>query len=269
VSDPNGNVFAQGDIPANIPGNPVQSFSFQVTVSHVPAQIYQIPANVKTVTLTIGGNDAGFVSVVKQCIDAAKLIFGYRGFGCSKDVGLALDTIRRIGALSGVYRTPAITPEGLPIHKIAEVLAAIHQQAPGTHIYLAGYPYIFGSSLSTFQYASHAPSRYSCTLAFAPVGPLNVRVEVDYADAQFLNNMADVLDGALRYGVSQAAKAGVPATYVEVRSSFSGHGLCDTGTSWIQTVLLNPDNSPKSGSFHPLAAGQQAYETAFAGALTS
>jgi hypothetical protein len=234
----------------------------------VPAQISEIPANVKTVTLTIGGNDAGFSSVVKKCLNAAILIFGMHGFGCSKNVGLALDTIHRIGALSGVYRTSATTPEGYTIHKIADVLADIHQQAPGAHIYIAGYPHLFGSLQSTFQYASHAPSRYSCTLSFGVVGPLKVRVEIDYADAQFLNNMADVLDGALRYGVSQAAKAGVPATYVDVRSPFTGHGLCDTGTPWIQTLLLNPDNSPMSGSFHPLAVGQQAYETAFAGALT-
>lgn len=173
----------------------------------VPAQISEIPVDAKTVTLTIGGNDAGFGDMVKKCINATVLLGGLHGFGCSKNVQLALDTIRRIGALSGVYHTPATTPEGHPIRKIADVLAAIHQQAPGAHIYLAGYPHLFGSSVSTFQHASNAPSKYSCTLAFGTAGPFSVRVEIDYADAQFLNNMADILDGALRYGISQAAKA--------------------------------------------------------------
>lgn len=192
---------------------------------------------------------------------------GLHGFGCDRNVQLALNTIRRIGALSGVYHTPATTPEGYPIRKITDVLAAIHKQAPAARIYLAGYPHLFGSSPSTFRHAGYAPSRYACTLAFGTVGSLSVRVEIDYADAQFLNNMADTLDGALRYGVSQAVKAGVPATYVEVRGIFTEHGLCDAGTPWIQTLLLNPDNSSMSGSFHPLAAGQQAYETAFARVL--
>ena len=52
VTDPNGDIVAQGDIPPNLPGPPVQSFSFQVTVA-APS-----PVGVYTVSGVCDGFDA-------------------------------------------------------------------------------------------------------------------------------------------------------------------------------------------------------------------
>ncbi len=202
--------------------------------------------NVRTVTLTIGGNDIGFVPVVKACLDQRTDCYKAK----ERVVGA------RINALAG--KGSAATPDSRPIHAMTALLAAIHREAPNAHIFVAGYPRLFGSNSKyyTLLKGHNVPGTRVCYLPTSPLAhlaPLFVR----YDDAQWFNRVADRLNGTLARAVAKARHNGVTATFVSVRAAFTTHGDCDSGPSW-----LTPVNAIGLGSsgLHPNANGQQAYE---------
>jgi len=202
--------------------------------------------NVRTVTLTIGGNDVGFAPVVKACLNQRT--------DCYKAQESAV--YARINALAGKGR--ATTPEGRPIHALTALLVAIHREAPNAHIFVVGYPRLFGSNPKYYpkqRYLRDGTTSRVCSLP-SYVGPLYLR----YDDAQWFNQMADRINSVL---ASAVAKAGVPATFVSVRAAFTTHGDCDSGPSWFTPIkvdvsLLNIDIG--NSALHPNRAGQRAYE---------
>ena len=214
------------------------------------AQDKALTATTNVVTFTIGGNDVGFASVLRQCVNVP--LANPVGYGCSKNKKLAAELKSRIAALEGTGT--AMTPDNTPIIPILTLLKQIHSKAPLASIFVAGYPHLFGSSTKFFQASNNAPSNYVCA-----VGSFGT---VDYADAQWLNSQADALDAAITATIAQAQAADIPVTYVSaVPGDFSTHGLCDSNPAWIHG--LAPGDP---GSFHPTPTGQSdGYETAFSG----
>lgn len=200
-------------------------------------------SNVRTVTLTIGGNDIGFVPVIAACADQTK--------DCYKSQEGKVSA--RLAALAG---KGSATINGRPIHTIATLLADIHAVAPNAHIYLAGYPRQFGTSAEyyTVLKGHGQPGARVCFLNSSGASPF-----VRYDDAQWFDKTADALNGVLANAVNTARSKGVPATFVSVRAAFTTHGDCDSGQSW-----LTPFTLPSYGTIlHPATTGQQAYEKDF------
>jgi hypothetical protein len=221
-----------------------------------PAQISSIPVHAKTVTLTIGGNDAGFASVLESCV-SAKVgpinVFPrfFESFnGCHDNATLNATVTKRLQALAG--RATAKTPYGTPIVAISELLSRIHRQAPQAHLYVVGYPVLFGSTTRSCHVGDvkvvHVPL----------VGDVKARLTVSAADTSWLNDVAGRLNTVLR----EAADAGSAATFVDASTQFAGHRLCDSATSWIAPVKGHADLGSRTsglnpGSIHPTAAGQR------------
>jgi hypothetical protein len=228
-----------------------------------PAQFNSLNSATTTVTLTIGGNDAGFAQVLTSCVFGRLSIFKVFGHaGCSNDKSLNNTVKARLNALDGLVNTAS--PDGTDLKSLSAVLLAAHQKAPNAKIYLAGYPQLFG-------YFTHE----------CGVGDLNPQggvlipdgfqqagaAKITGYDAAWINGLAVQLNGVIKRAVTRAVAQGVPATFVDVDSFFHGHRLCDTGKSWISPLLgIQDDNSGKivgRGSFHPTKEGQKAYEAAF------
>ncbi|MET0694251.1 MAG: SGNH/GDSL hydrolase family protein [Propionibacteriaceae bacterium] len=214
-------------------------------------QLAALTKRTKAVSLTIGGNDAGFVDSVKACLQLGPT----GGFGCSQSAPLNAAINARIAGLAGLASVP--DGQGNLITPISTVLADIHQRAPQAKIYLAGYPDLFGSEASTFSADPSAPSGSSCVLNAA------VGARIDYADVQWFNANTQKLNAVFQSAVQQARTSGIRATYVSP-STFNGHGLCDAKTSWIQPLLLTADGTLSPESLHPTPAGQRrGYARAF------
>lgn len=158
----------------------------------------QLPAqpntDIKTITVTIGGNDVGTFTVLPDCM-------GLDGVpGCS-DAAKAVFT----DALKKVL--PA---------KMALVLAKIHAAYPNARIYVGSYMELFGTR------------KTDCT-----VGELNGQsFSVTYADKVWLNTMARKLNATIKEAVHRADNA-MRVTYVNVAHIFNGHGLCDSAQPWV------------------------------------
>jgi hypothetical protein len=195
-------------------------------------------SNVRTVTLTIGGNDIGFVPVISACLDQTK--------DCYKSWERKVDTW--LAALAG--KASAKTSDGRPIHAIATLLVDIHTEAPDARIFLAGYPRPFGTNAK--YYSVHKGTR----VCYIP-SDIKFSKYVRYDDAQWFDQTADTLNGVLANAVAKARSKGVPVTFVSVRAAFTTHGDCDSGSSWL--TPYNPLAGVKA-TLHPTAAGQEAYE---------
>ena len=245
-------------VPVTAAGTPVEGCPF----GDSPA----VGSATRTITLTIGGNDTGFVPVVTDCVFASGLHLNHGtdfhdGRGCATRPSVTIPAYTRLLELAGLHpNTVELAPAVHPatIHSIASVLAAIHALAPNGHVYLAGYPQLFQDA-----------GRGDCTvgsLTYLPTGT-SVALKIAPSDALFLDDAAATLD---TIEAAAAARAGSWATYVDVQQRFAGHGIC-TSSPW-----LNPISGTLSAALiattaqeglHPSAAGQfSGYQAAFTAA---
>ena len=212
-------------------------------------QLAALTSSTRTVTITIGGNDAGFAQVLEACIAVRGLTDGR---GCSTNPALTGAVDASLAALAG--RSTGSTP----IIPITQVLAQIHARSPRAHVYLAAYPELFGGRARDFARDASAPSGRACV-----VNPL-AGASFDRADTQWLNRNTRRLNGVLARSVrdAKAADSSLRATFVRV-PAFEGHGLCDAKQSWINPLVLAPPTSPAAPpavdpvSFHPTPKGQK------------
>lgn len=176
------------------------------TADVLSQQVAALQPDTTLVTMTIGGNDVGFVPVLTEC--AKPSWWG----NCDK----AID-----GALS-------IATGQLP-GRLANLYSQIRQRSPQATVVVAGYPHIFNGqdcSILTF-FSAKEMSR--------------------------LNAAGDQLNSVIRQATVAAGMR-----YVDPVASFAGHAVCDS-SEWINGLSW-----PIVESFHPNAAGHQAYAAVFA-----
>ena len=160
-------------------------------------QLAALGASTRTVTLTVGGNDAGFSQLA--CLQT----------GCDLDQ-LTAAAQTALAALAGAV--PSDTVVSLPA-----ILAAIHARAPHAKIFITGYPELFGTRSKIFG------TRAGCPVS-AP-------------GRAAVNSLVGSLNTVIRGSAAAARAAGLDVTYVSVARAFDGHGLCDARLSFISTEL--------------------------------
>jgi len=158
----------------------------------ISSQVSALSISTTLVSITIGGNDAGFASVMETCV-----------------------LLPTSSCLSAVSTAEKFVTTQLPA-RLEATLQAIRSHAPYAKIVVLGYPDLYDLSKSS-----------SC-------------IGLSTSDRTALNGGANDLDSA-NYD-----------TYVDVRSQFAGHELCDSA-SWLNSV----DIFAISSSYHPTAAGQE------------
>ena len=178
------------------------------------------------VTMTIGGNDAGFASALQICI-LNNLLDDLNGVP-----GIVLSWLG-LGQIDCVNRQSFLDWVNTDIGQAGKNAQSTYQDLMNqtsktdTSIIIADYPHLFPDSLS----------EQSCPGLLFILTP---------KDQTFFNQEADILDTNLH---NAATAAGV--NFVDVRPYFSGHGVCSSGGSWINGFTV-----PKKYSFHPNASGQ-------------
>jgi hypothetical protein len=223
-------------------------------------QLNQLTSATRLVTLSIGGDDVGFPQVMASCVDAGFLYHG--GFGCAqRDEPLAAEAIGWLqnGRQPGTYTLPGIgaetgqpvkTTNNAPLPSLEQLYERVASLAPNARIFVVGYPSLFESGFAT-------PG--NCEVAH----PL---VEVSGDDIGWLNANGNTIDGIIRDAAADAeAHTGRSITFVDPRASFASHGLCDSGSAYINELLLTKKKKKigsKQESFHPNTAGQDALFTA-------
>ena len=215
-----------------------------------PPQITQsgVDRSADLVTMTIGGNDAGFSDTLKACIeqklkaDAINAAIGPVGrwLGLGQDPSCAhSDTFvssvnTRIDNVFWPVKSTELT-----------LLSAV--DPVNTSVIVAGYPHLF-------------PASHSAQDCFQ-LGPF-----LTNDDQDFMNTAGDRLIGVLQ---EAAGEAGV--NFVDVRAAFAGHEICGDDGSYLNGISIASGSGgaciwslagvciipglPIIGSFHPNAAG--------------
>lgn len=210
----------------------------------------QVPAaaGATEVTLTIGGNDAGFTTAMTWCtaitvVRSGGQVIKVKGSGCA--TSKTLNSIVTSG-MSGLSA------------RVTKDLQAIAAVAPRARIRVAGYPRLFGSFAN------------SCEVASAVTGSDTTTLSVSRSDADWLNAKAVQVNAQVSDGVSAAQQAGVNASFLPVDAAFAGHRLCDSKASYINGVVGGSATvTDLSASFHLNAAGEAAYAAAYSAAQQS
>jgi len=193
------------------------------TATVLAQQVPYVPGGARQITVTVGGNDFGFVSLAIGCAG------GLSTPACAKAQQAA-----EAGQLT------------LPVNLTA-VITALHAQAPAAHIYVTGYPLLFQP-----QMTSSGPS--------CPLLPSYDATALAAAD-QITATLNSVIKGVVyRFDSTGSVVTYVAVTGGD---AFGGHGLCDGAASYIFPPTFAPVTSvPMPSSLHPTPAGQMAYAEA-------
>jgi lysophospholipase L1-like esterase len=181
------------------------------TSTVLSSQISALSSATTLVSITIGGNDVGFSSVMETCV---------------------LESTS--SCVSAVNSAEAKMNSSLP-GELDGVLNAISAAAPSARVVVLDYPELYDLSKSS-----------TC-------------IGLSTTDRTDLNQAADELDAQV-----QAAAGRHGDVFADVRSAFTGHQICDSG-SWLHSVNL----LDISESYHPTAAGQaNGYYPVFAASVS-
>jgi len=166
-------------------------------VPDVLNQLGSLSASTAYVSVSVGGNDAGFADVITQCA----LPWPWT---CTTEINNANNFIRN-------------TLPGL----LDDLYTRIGDRAPNARVAVVGYPRLFNGE--------------EC----------NPAARISPAEQSSLNQTADLL------ATTTAARASAHGfAFVDVRSAFNGHAVCDDA-EWINGL-----SNPILESYHPKAVGQ-------------
>jgi lysophospholipase L1-like esterase len=226
-------VSCSGAVTANIDGVPQQTGS-----GTAPLQDAALTASTNLVTVTIGGNDLGFVSIAEYCAaDSANGPLALHAQpNCSDEYDPnGEDSLQR--KLSTVV-TPAIS----------RALADIKLKAPRAKILVIDYP-----AISTDKANAPNPATYPASCFSSPLQ--NNSFPFTATDTPYLEQMEAQLGDSVR---SAAIAAG--DEFVDVFPQSLAHSACaGTITPWMNGITLDPIRlSVVTGSLHPNLAGATA-----------
>lgn len=224
-----------------------------------PAQLDAVTQATRVVTLTMGGNDVGFVDVVRDCT------WGGSGWtlldskvpgkpGCKgRQENAVTNAIKKLGS----NRTDVKT-------SYAALIDQIHRRASLATIYIAGYPKLFGSTVTT---SGRQTKGCQVGSAYPWISQLNgwfeIPLFVSKTDTEWLNKSVDTLNSTIKGAVDSARGHGVRVEYVPA-DSFDEHAVCGKKSPWVNGASFDPSNHqlepvPLKESFHPTISGQQSY----------
>lgn len=189
---------------------------------------------VAAVTLSVGGNDLGFSSIVAKCLAESRIF----NLFCSDGYSIMFADGKLLAALQA---------------RLEVLYGDILRAAPRAQVYVMGYPRLFAAN----------PSGHTGT---------NNHQDCDFhpEDALWFNVFERDGDNTIRLAVDRVANSRLH--FVDAYYAFDGHGLCRAGISnfdrstWVNTVLYGKSGTVHhvvfQESFHPNAAGQAALKNA-------
>lgn len=254
------------DFIANLPGADAQYGEGPQLNAIAPAN--QTSPSTSLVTLSVGGNDAGFPIIIRACISAGPPTQSAQA-DCLATTKKRLDMGTRLLEQGGTIllstqnnsysfcNTSCTSGWHFPGNQVVTVPSLvglyeqIHQRAPNAEIRVLLYPHLFPAN----------PPAECVVGTLTAFGHTLVSADINAAEMKAANTAADSLDTVISNAVTTAQGEGIDIQPVDARSVFAGHEICTT-EPWFNAIvgsLLSPD----AGSFHPNATGQSNFRDLF------
>jgi len=224
------------------------------------------------VTLSLGGNDAGFPFIMDDCVNG---FLHWRGqSGClaelNTELNLGTHLLKQGGTIlldtndnsyifcdklcAAIYsaldkQVPGFIYQVVSVPSLAGLYAEIHQRAPQAEIRVLLYPHLFPAS---------PPAK--CTVGTYLFGRT---YGINQTEMKAIDAAGDTLDGIISSAVATASGQGIDIQAVDARPGFAGHELCNAAP-WFNGAI---GGSNEVYSFHPNALGQQEFADLFEASL--
>jgi GDSL-like Lipase/Acylhydrolase family len=226
------------------------------------SQLVKLSQSTAAVTISIGGNDVDFQSVLADCIFGN--LQGVTGSSDCKDKkfsntnGMTLNDYEHelVAQLATDRLCTAQFCSGDIVPSLAHLYELIQSDAPNAAIYVLLYPHLFND-----KPGPHRCDLYGVGKFHAFIGPTNMT---------FINQGTDQVDTMIISQVGIAQAAGSDVQYADPRLIYDntpdgqGHGVC-TAKPWINGLHVTHNGvgaKPAPESFHPNKPGQSAFADA-------
>lgn len=184
-----------------------------------PAQLNHLNSSTSLVTFSIGGNDAGFSTILTKCITAAPFTT------CSGNKEVSEQVDGAISALAGKTTRAGIT-------SYDTLVADIASRAPGATVVAVGYPRMF-----TPQGAGQ-------------ILPVPGRCEgVTKVDQRWINAKTNEINAA-----AKAAAQRHGYRFADPSGPFAGHELCGKQSSWFDGLINDGRFHPNAAGHKAMAS---------------
>jgi hypothetical protein len=233
------------------------------------------------VTLSIGGNDAGFPFILKACVtgtgssgspsnchDSIKSHLAAGTSLLASGGTILLDTkdnsFTSCGSVCVKFwsfvdkEDPGAQYQVVTVPSLSGLYTEIHQRAPQAKIRVLLYPHLFPAS---------PPA--TCTVGSYTLTVRSFHHTFDYtlgkAEMTAMNSAGDTLDATITRAVATAKTQGIDIQTVDARPDFEAHEICGS-SPWLNALVLN-GKDPSPFSFHPNSSGQDDFAKLFEGSL--
>ena len=208
--------------------------------------------DVTLVTMTIGGNDAGFAHALITCVQS----FDCHGEGGMEDyVGKRMNVLAGNGLPGYVFpltaQDAAEQAELSGIVPLRDMYVRLRQLAPNAEILVMGYPKFFslqeGVDLFGRRFGGGCEG-------------------IQMAEQRWMNDKVNQINGIIKASLPPGFR------YVDVENAFDGHHLCDGSPEWMWNIdwqCCDPERPASPYSFHPDVDGQEALADAVRGVLAT
>ena len=235
--------------------------------------------NVDMVTLTIGGNDAGFADKIEDCakvLECDPTVADARLAQIEQSVVDVLTRVKELAPDAAVfllgypYLTPEVDPCDNPqeIHGIDELILRDFSGLPDGCEALWNMYFDAVDSCVTLSATGVVRGFVFYLGAVAQVVLGSDRTRIDYREAKAMWAVGDDLNAMLGRAAMRArvhfvdVVGGVPLK--DAPRGFVGHSSCNRADPWLNGFVVKSSPAPTlagqdDSSFHPTAAGQAAY----------
>jgi lysophospholipase L1-like esterase len=228
-------VTCGGAVTANLVSTPQKIGS-----AAAPPQSSKLNASTRVVTITIGGNDLGFVNAMKSCValTAHGPILATGRLSC-----------RATFVTSGVDSLARRISDTVDA-RLASAFAAVRANAPNAKVFVIGY-------LAVMPDAAHTPAK-GCFAGSFTGGLTSLDLNNAYpytnTDVAYLHSIEVALDNATRVAATHAG-----FHYISDLAASEAHTPCGA-TPWVKGVTVHSTNlafSLQPGALHPNALGER------------
>jgi len=213
-----------------------------------PVQTDALSVSTRVVTITIGGNDLGFIGLLTSCIALSRT--GPIISGTAPDCQQALETD---GTYDSKIARTVVGDSATASSGLTAAFAAVRKAAPNADVFVVGYPSIMPDK-------ANIPADGCYRADISGDSLTNFRIENGFpftdVDVEFIRETQEKLDAAS----ADAAKA-AGFTYVSTLAGSAAHSACQTdGTAYVNGVTFesnaNQEITMPAGALHPNVAGE-------------